>query len=180
MVKKEDRRVLLTKRMLKGALIEMLKERDIYHISIRELCETADVNRTTFYKYYGSQFDLLADMEEDILDFVSKSVEHNKDDPEKTVLTVCKYLEENIEFARLIINNNVDSLFPSKLFSLDNIKAYTVEKFPSIKGEKELEYLYNFLTYGAFRVVCIWINKEKRESPEVFAKIVVQMLLHMI
>ena len=64
MEKKEDRRVRVTKRMLKDALIELLKTKDIYHISIRELCETADVNRTTFYKYYGNQFDLLADMED--------------------------------------------------------------------------------------------------------------------
>ena len=37
MKKKEDRRVLMTKRMLKDALIEILKKKDIYHISIREL-----------------------------------------------------------------------------------------------------------------------------------------------
>ncbi len=62
MEKKEDRRIAMTKRLLKAALIELLKEQDIYHISIRELCERADVNRTTFYKYYGSQFDLLSAM----------------------------------------------------------------------------------------------------------------------
>ena len=180
MVKKEDRRVLLTKRMLKDALIEMLKTRDIYHISIRELCEKADVNRTTFYKYYGSQFDLLADMEKDILDFVSKSVAHNKDDLEKTLSAVCRYLEENIEFARLIINNNVDPLFPTKLFSLDIIKACAVENFSSINSENEFEYLYNFLTHGVFRVVCIWINRDKREPPSIFAKTVAQMLMCMM
>ena len=59
MERKEDRRVTMTKRMMKDAFIEMLKETDIYHISVRELCQRADVNRTTFYKYYGNQFDLL-------------------------------------------------------------------------------------------------------------------------
>ena len=61
MEKKEDRRVTMTKRLLKDALTEMLRKEDIYHVSIRELCERADVNRTTFYKYYGNQFDLLAE-----------------------------------------------------------------------------------------------------------------------
>lgn len=72
MEKKEDRRIAMTKRLLKAALIELLKEQDIYHISIRELCERADVNRTTFYKYYGSQFDLLTDMEKDMLGLLSQ------------------------------------------------------------------------------------------------------------
>ena len=36
MEKKEDRRIAMTKRLLKAALIELLKEQDIYHISIRD------------------------------------------------------------------------------------------------------------------------------------------------
>ena len=85
MEKKEDRRIAMTKRLLKAALIELLKEQDIYHISIRELCERADVNRTTFYKYYGSQFDLLTDMEKDMLDFIAKAIERHETEPEKII-----------------------------------------------------------------------------------------------
>ena len=77
MERKEDRRVAMTKKMLKDALTEMLSEKDVYHISIRELCQRADVNRTTFYKYYGSQFDLLADMENDLLAFLSNTIREN-------------------------------------------------------------------------------------------------------
>ena len=48
--KKEDRQVSLTKRMLKDALTKMLREMDIYNVSIRDLCQRANINRTTFYK----------------------------------------------------------------------------------------------------------------------------------
>ena len=89
MEKKEDRRIAMTKRLLKAALIELLKEQDIYHISIRELCERADVNRTTFYKYYGSQFDLLTDMEKDMLDFIAKAIERHETEPEKIITAAC-------------------------------------------------------------------------------------------
>ena len=92
MEKKEDRRIAMTKRLLKAALIELLKEQDIYHISIRELCERADVNRTTFYKYYGSQFDLLTDMEKDMLDFIAKAIERHETEPEKIITAACRYL----------------------------------------------------------------------------------------
>ena len=118
MEKREDRRVTMTKRMLKEALTEMLREVDIYHISIRELCQRADINRTTFYKYYGSQFDLLADMENDLLDFLSKTIREYASNPKIIIRTVCEYMENHLEFGRLIINNNVDPLFPQKIFSL--------------------------------------------------------------
>ncbi|HNZ78038.1 MAG TPA: TetR/AcrR family transcriptional regulator [Bacilli bacterium] len=177
MKKKEDRRVLMTKRMLKDALIEILKKKDIYHISIRELCERADVNRTTFYKYYGSQFDLLTDMEKDILDFISKTIKHNETEPEKIMSSICNYLEENLEFVRLIINNNVDPMFAHKLLAMESIKESALNRFSASKSEAEVEYIYNFLTYGAFHMVCAWLNKEKRESPKMLAKLIVQMML---
>lgn len=62
-MKKENRRTQMTKRMLKDSLLELLEHQDIQKISIRALCELADINRSTFYKYYASQYDLLKDME---------------------------------------------------------------------------------------------------------------------
>ena len=144
MEKKEDRRIAMTKRLLKAALIELLKEQDIYHISIRELCERADVNRTTFYKYYGSQFDLLTDMEKDMLDFIAKAIERHETEPEKIITAACRYLEENLEFARLIINNNVDPAFAHKLFAMDSLKESARKMLSGSNSEAELAYVYNF------------------------------------
>ncbi len=160
----------MTRRMLKDALMEMLREMDIYHVSIRELCQRADVNRTTFYKYYGSQFDLLGDMEKEFLDFLSKAIREHAENPVMIIETVCEYLEEHLEFGRLIINNNVDPLFPQKLFSLAAVREAALEKYAGQQDEAVLEYLFNYLAYGAYRVICIWLNKEDREPPEVISK----------
>ena len=62
----ENQRIRLSKTMLKNALIELLKTKNIEKITIYELCSTAQINRTTFYKYYGSQYDLLADIEREL------------------------------------------------------------------------------------------------------------------
>jgi len=177
MEKKEDRRITMTKRMLKDALIEILQEKDIYHVSVRELCDKADVNRTTFYKYYGNQFELLTDMEKDMLDYLSQTVKKNEEDQEKIVSSACAYLEKNLEFARMIFNNNVDPDFARKLFALESVKASTLKKYYDSKNETELEYIYNFLTYGIFRLIHVWLNKEMRESPEEFARMVMRLLM---
>ena len=177
MEKTEDRRVAMTKRMLKDALIDMLKEKDIYHISIRELCERADVNRTTFYKYYSSQFDLLADMEKDLIDFISKLIERSESDPGKIIAAACRYLEENLSFARLIVNNNVDPDFANKLLAMDSIKSSTLKNIGNKRSEVEMEYIYSFLTYGAYRMICVWLNKEQREPPEIIAGFFDQLML---
>lgn len=176
MEKKEDRRVAMTRRMLKEALTELLREKDIYHVSIRELCLRADVNRSTFYKYYGSQFDLLGEMEKDFLDFLSGAIREHAAHPARILETVCGYLEKHLEFGRLIVNNNVDPLFPQKLFALEAVREAALQPYDGAQDEAMLDYLFNYRTYGAYRVICVWLNREKREPPEVIASQLTRMI----
>ena len=68
----ENQRVRLSKELLRRSLTELLFEKNIHKISVREICERAQINRTTFYKYYGSQYDLLTDMENQVLEEIAK------------------------------------------------------------------------------------------------------------
>ena len=61
----ENQRVRITKMLLKDALTKLLYEKKIEKVTVSELCEAAGVNRSTFYKHYGSQFDVLDDIEKD-------------------------------------------------------------------------------------------------------------------
>ena len=42
-MKKKKTSATMTKQLLKDALVSLLEKNDIYNISIRELCEVADV-----------------------------------------------------------------------------------------------------------------------------------------
>ena len=147
MEKREDRRISMTKRMLKDTLTEMLKEKDIYHISIRELCERADVNRTTFYKHYGNQFDLLDDMESDLLHLIEKTIAEDKKHSANTIEQLLIFIEKDIEFVSLLLNSNVDPEFPQKLFSLAIVES-SVEDMVANVEKKEYEYIYIASCFG--------------------------------
>ena len=90
--------------------------------------------------------------------------------------TVCEYLENHLEFGRLIINNNVDPLFPQKLFSLAAVREAALAKYAEKQGESALEYRFNYIAYGAYRVICVWLNKEERESPEQISKQLIRFI----
>ena len=147
MEKREDRRISMTKRMLKDTLTEMLAEKDIYHISIRELCERADVNRTTFYKHYGNQFDLLDDMESDLLHLIEKTIAEDKKHSANTIEQLLIFIEKDIEFVSLLLNSNVDPEFPQKLFSLAIVES-SVEDMVANVEKKEYEYIYIASCFG--------------------------------
>ena len=57
--KKEDRRVRRTKKLLTQGLIQLMQEKQIKDITVRELADLVDVNRGTFYLYYRDIFDML-------------------------------------------------------------------------------------------------------------------------
>lgn len=54
-----DRRVARTQRLLHEALISLILERGWNDVSVREVCERADVGRSTFYVHFGDKEELL-------------------------------------------------------------------------------------------------------------------------
>lgn len=73
-MKSNNRRVSLTKQLLKNALIDLLAEKELQSITITEICKCADVNRTTFYKYFDGVPELLNSIQLDILSDVKKQM----------------------------------------------------------------------------------------------------------
>ena len=65
MSKKENQRTRLTKMLFKDGLIALLQKKTIYQISVTELCEAAELNRSTFYKYYNNVRDVLTELEQE-------------------------------------------------------------------------------------------------------------------
>ena len=97
---KENRRIQMTKKLLKESVFELMEQKPLNKITIKEICENADVNRTTFYKYYGDQYMLVKDAEDELLKKTSEFLKSLSSDEEKT-----KLLEEFLTYVR----NNGDT-----------------------------------------------------------------------
>ena len=174
-IKKENQRVVLTKQLLKEALISLLKEENIYKISIRRLCDIAGINRSTFYKYYGSQYELLTDMENEILSYIQENVEDIASgivvQNIERLTVILSYLEKNSELAQLLLNNNVDPDFPKKLIDLPQIQDAIRRGIANKYDEAYQDYIFTFIIYGGYNLIKEWINKENRESAETMARL---------
>lgn len=67
-MKNPDTRVQFTRNALKQALLTLMEEKNVDKITVKELCETAGINRGTFYLHYDSPSALLADIENQFLE----------------------------------------------------------------------------------------------------------------
>ena len=66
MGEKQNQRVALTKRLLQESLLQLMKEKNIQNISVKELCEASGINRSTFYKHYVDKYALTESLCQDI------------------------------------------------------------------------------------------------------------------
>lgn len=172
----DNQRVRLTKKLLQDSLISLLQKESIHKISIKQICDKAQINRSTFYKYYGSQYDLLEEMEKDILDRINSYLEPGTDsttlyDPQRLTKAI-EFINENIDLCRLLLNNNVDPKFPEKLvLSLQSTPHLAGNQLSGKYSDAEFSYIFDFAIGGGFYYIKSWINKENRESPEEIAKL---------
>lgn len=70
-----DLRILRTKKLLTDTLLELLSEKEFQAITVSELTKKAGINRKTFYLHYSSTRDLLDEIQDEILDEITKIME---------------------------------------------------------------------------------------------------------
>ncbi len=169
MEKRENQRVMLTKRLMKESLTRLLEKESIHKISIRALCEEAGVNRSTFYKYYGSQYDVLQEMEEELIANVRDALEKDEETTEREMLmAVCACFERDMPSVRVLLGNNVDPHFAEHLFSMAKIQKMIQERLGDRYDDQQCRYIYVFLVNGTYRLVQEWmLADEKRPFSEI-------------
>jgi AcrR family transcriptional regulator len=180
---KENQRVRLTKKLLRESLTWLLAQKSIHKISVREVCDHAQINRTTFYKYYGSQYDLLKDMENEVLAQIENDLSTGKmqaADDVRWLSKIITYINENLDLCKLLINNTVDSQFPERLLKLPGIERLLNEQLMEGYDSDEMDYVYQFVVNGGFSIIKSWINKDKRESPDIIAGILIHTVYKVI
>ncbi len=62
----EDLRIQKTIEGIRSVFEQMLCEMDYHEMTVKELCERARINKKTFYRYYPTMDDLLAEMQADL------------------------------------------------------------------------------------------------------------------
>lgn len=118
-MKKEDRRVKKTEKALAEALSKLLVDKKIQNITIRELTETADLHRSTFYTHYTDIYDLYEKLEnsffQDLDEIISYDTTHSYED---LYAQLIDYVYTNTFVYKLFVINHGDIQFQKRLNNL--------------------------------------------------------------
>jgi len=123
----KDRRIRKTEQAIQAALTKLLSNKDITEITIKELCEKADINKSTFYLHYRDIYDCADGLMNNV---VNKTIDvMNPYDFTELV----NHLPEIMEKIMLIFSENKDLYIPflnspKHSLALYKIKQRTIER----------------------------------------------------
>ena len=185
MMNKQESRYTGTASLMDEALLLLLEQKDFDRITVKELCQKAGVNRTTFYLHYESMNDLLEETVDRINDRFkeSLSVIPPGDDPTKEILTKEKYLKpylgfikENMRAYRVI--HLKDHLFKSqKTFEsfYETVFSPALSHF-GVK-EQEKKYVFAFYTQGTVAIIGKWLDGNCRDDIDMIVDLIMRHTL---
>ena len=159
-----NRKIQMTKRCIREALFECLKEKDINKITISSLCEKADINRSTFYKYYGSQYDVVKEMEQEVIKLINAQL--NDQPKETSFVRLLQFLKNNKETIKIFFECNVDNEFPKQVLALDSINNQL-----EIVSQND-PYIKAYILFGSLAIIQQWIDAGCIESCEEIANVI--------
>lgn len=183
MAEKTDRRVKRTKYLLLHALTTLMKEKSIKDITVKELCETTDINRGTFYLHYKDIYDMLEKVEQELLQqleqiFKSYHPDNTPDFPYPLFVEIFELIDENSDLCCALLSSNGDISFLTKMkkmFEQQYIHEW-VKKHHSSEFIPTYEYFTNFLVSGCSGLIETWLAHGKVESPEEMAALISKLI----
>ena len=164
----KNRRIRMTKRRLKDALLNLLKEKDIFKISVKELCDEADINRTTFYAHYSSPEDVLYEREKDSIKGLRAYLDKRTPTPSsKEYLTkFFMRIKKDKDTFKIRIKQSGKNLFFDELK-----KAFLKTTVISLNETEEPEYFKDFLISGNIAIIRKWLSHDCDLSEEKLASL---------
>ncbi len=172
----ESRRVKMTKRLMKEALLELMEQKPITSISVTEVCKSADVNRSTFYVYYKEPADILEELENELFAKMPELTDMANVENDSV------FIKQNTDFFDFIKKNS--RVFKILLIDSESSGFYrkfigkVLEKYDYIErsGEDQSDrYRRVFIANGAVGMMCQWIEDDFSISSSEFIRLMLDV-----
>ncbi|MCI9539322.1 MAG: TetR/AcrR family transcriptional regulator [Eubacterium sp.] len=174
-----DARTRYTKMMIRESFIQLLKEQPVSKITVTKICEIAEINRATFYKYYEDAFDLLQKLEQELLEEILNSLSQFEQlSIRESFIQLLEHLKKRGEWFQIIGSSHGDPQFASRILSVcyENASFLIQKFFPHLTGTQK-KWLYYFLAHGYGGLLGCWLDNGLQEPTEEIARFAEELLL---
>lgn len=174
--KKDDQRTRMTKQLLQGALVDLLGEKPLREITVKALCQKADVNRSTFYLHYYDIYALMGELEGQIAHDLNEALNSGQFSKDQSVFCtmyngIFELFARHADLCTILLGEHGDKAFVSKLFALGREKCVSewMRLYPNAVRD-QVELFYVFVSSGCVGILQHWFDSGCREKPAEIAR----------
>ena len=160
---------------------KLLREKPIQRIAVKELCQEAGVNRSTFYSHYDSIGELMEELEQEIgANLMGRFREDNYDGEHPFspghLLPILEHIRDNRDFYRVYLSQSTAQ------HRMDWAFGQLLERYvrPLLRGlsveEEAIAYYFAFFRAGFLALIQQWLQNLCQEEPEVILSYVQNLL----
>ncbi|MEE0435610.1 MAG: TetR/AcrR family transcriptional regulator [Peptococcaceae bacterium] len=192
-MKKSEIKYFNTAVRMDQAFLKLLEKKDMEYITVKEICETAGVNRSTFYLHYETIDDLLA---ESVQYMNQQFQEHMKLEAEKSVSKIrecpleelylitptylipyLKYIRQNKRLFRTALKNS-SSLRLDRTYSrmMRHVFLPILERFQVPEADRE--YMMAFYISGLMAILSEWLKHDCEDSMKHICAVMEQCVMY--
>lgn len=178
MVNPHDRRVRKTEEQLIKGLTKLMKQKSIKDITVRELADEVDINRSTFYLHYKDIFDMVEKIENNLAaNIISTLEELNNNHITQNILLdflndTFETIYSNADLCAVMLSRNGDLSFQRKVKEIIYQKTFDIIKAKLISNatEDEIRLTTSFIISGIIGIIETWLLNIKLGTPEQMAE----------
>lgn len=169
MDKKEDIRIIKTKRNLYDSLLKLMKEKSFEEIKVSDICNLSLTNRSTFYDHFSDKFELLEsllrDLEKELIKKLAENekIDNSKDYYMEMIKLFFDHIDENSNIYCAILKKNNNSI------ALDMVNSTLLKDVESFFSQKEVlhtdipaEIISKFYVSGVISICFDYIKYPKK------------------
>ena len=182
----EQKRKTNTKENIKKAFIKLIKDKGCDSLTVSDLAREANINRGTFYLHYLDKYDLLDQLEKDVIEdleeiLLTNSELEKTDDPielipYEKILEALYYIKEDYHFIEALAGDGGDPNFIQNIENVisEMIQSKIEETDNQLRSEDYLpaDYAEKIFLSSVVTIIDLWIEKGTYESPEQIARII--------
>ena len=171
----DDRRVRRTRAQLRRALTQLLAEKELRSITVRELTDRADVNRGTFYAHYRDIYDLMERLENEFFTELHQRLprytpQQLRGDLTPVLEDVLRLVAENRDLLPSLLDaGSADRFFARLSEVIFDMYRRQWGLVYSLGDGAEVNYCLSFVVSGMMGLVRAWARQGFQESPAAIA-----------
>ena len=172
MDKKDDLRVIKTKKILYETLIELMKTKTFEEIKVSDICTKALINRSTFYAHYEDKYELLLEfinsLKEEFINELSKNknILNTREYYLEMIRLFLDHIENKKDIYNAIMINNRNSIMMDILSSVANNEVIKKTESSNISTKVPANIIAKFYLGGVLNLGIEWLRDTNKNSKE--------------